>query len=157
VKGLAGLGCVLAAVVGVIAAPIAARPAANQCRPTAQDAFGPFGRGIPPIRSKIGTGHVLTGVVISALDCRPIRRAQVQFWQSNANGVYTRKGSATAITDRDGRFRFEGPFPPEYEGLPPHIHIRVVARDYVTLLARYVPRPGEKRGTVRLVLVPQAV
>jgi protocatechuate 3,4-dioxygenase beta subunit len=128
-----------------------------RCSATPQDAFGPFGRGIPPVRSKIGTGHVLTGVVLTSLDCRPIRRAQVQFWQANRSGQYTRAGSATVLTDRFGRFRFEGPFPPSYEGRPSHIHIRVVAKDHVTLLARYEPARGERRGTIRLVLVPQDV
>ena len=61
------------------------------------------------------------------------------------------------LTDRFGRFRFEGPFPPQYESQPPHIHIRVVAKDHVTLLARYVPARGERTGAIRLVLVPQAV
>jgi protocatechuate 3,4-dioxygenase beta subunit len=109
---------------------------------------------MPPARAKIGTGHVLTGVVLSTVNCAPLRRAAVQFWQSNRNGVYTRAGSATVFTGRDGRFRFEGPFPASYEGRPPHIHIRVVARDHVTLLARYEPARGERRGTIRLVLRP---
>jgi protocatechuate 3,4-dioxygenase beta subunit len=150
------LGLALAALAAPAAAGVAA-PHAIRCSPTPQDAFGPFGRGIPPVRSKIGTGHVLTGVVLTSLDCRPIRRAQVQFWQANRSGQYTRAGSATVLTDRFGRFRFEGPFPPSYEGRPGHIHIRVVAKDHVTLLARYEPPRGERRGTIRLVLVPQDV
>jgi len=150
------LGLALAALAAPAAAGVAA-PHAIRCSPTPQDAFGPFGRGIPPVRSKIGTGHVLTGVVLTSLDCRPIRRAQVQFWQANRRGQYTRAGSATVLTDRFGRFRFEGPFPPSYEGRPGHIHIRVVAKDHVTLLARYEPPRGERRGTIRLVLVPQDV
>jgi protocatechuate 3,4-dioxygenase beta subunit len=142
------------AAVFVTAAP--ARETAD-CTPTPPDAFGPFGRGMPPVRSKIGTGHVLTGVVVSALGCRPLRGAQVQFWQSNAKGRYTRAGSATVITDRNGRFRFEGPFPIAYESAPPHIHIRVLAKDHVALLARYVPARGERRGTIRLVLRPASL
>ncbi len=150
------LGVVLVAVAVPSATGVAA-PHAIRCSPTPQDAFGPFGRGMPPVRSKIGTGHVLTGVVLTSLDCRPLRRAQVQFWQANRNGQYTRAGSATVLTDRLGRFRFEGPFPPSYEGRPGHIHIRVVAKDHVTLLARYEPPRGQRVGSIRLVLVPQAV
>lgn len=97
---------------------------------------------------------MLTGVVLSSLNCRPLRGAQVQLWQSNKNGRYTRAGSGTVITDRAGRFRFEGPYPPSYEGREPHIHIRVFARGYEPLLARYVPAEGARRGNVRLVLVP---
>jgi protocatechuate 3,4-dioxygenase beta subunit len=146
-----------AAVLGLLAAPAGAGPRAYRCAPTATDAFGPFGRGTPPLRAKIGTGHVLTGVVLSALNCAPIPGARVELWQSNAGGQYTVKGSGTVIAGRDGRFRFEGPFPPSYETLPPHIHIRVVAKDYLTLVTRYVVAPHERRGSIRLVLRPIAL
>jgi protocatechuate 3,4-dioxygenase beta subunit len=141
----------------LLAAEASAGRAAPGCPPTPADSFGPFGRGIPPIRDKIGTGHVLSGVVLSSLDCHPLRGAQVQFWQSNRAGQYTRAGSATVITDAAGRFRFEGPFPASYEGRPPHIHIRVIARGHLPLLFRYVPAKGERRGSVRLVLEPAEV
>ena len=95
----------------------------------------------------------MTGVVLS-VDCRPVSGAQVHLWQSNRRGEYTRAGSATVITDRAGRFRFEGPSPVSYTGLPPHIHLRIVARNHEVLLTRYVALPGEKRGSVRLVLTP---
>jgi len=147
------IACAVAAVACSTAAGAAAH-GARTCAATAPDGFGPFGRGMPPARAKIGTGHVLTGVVLSTVNCAPLRRAAVQLWQSNRNGVYTRAGSATVFTGRDGRFRFEGPFPASYEGRPPHIHIRVVARDHVPLLARYEPPRGARRGTIRLVLRP---
>lgn len=126
------------------------------CKPTPEDAFGPFGRVTPPLRAKIGTGHVLTGVVLSALDCKPIRGARVEFWQSNKQGVYTRSTSGSVRTNSLGRFRFEGPYPASYEGRPGHIHIRVVAKFHELLLTRYEPH-GAHRGTVRLVLRPQQV
>jgi protocatechuate 3,4-dioxygenase beta subunit len=100
---------------------------------------------------------VLTGVVLSALGCRPLAGAQVQFWQSDRKGRYTRALSATVLTGRDGRFRYQSPRPTSYEGFPPHIHIRVVARDHEQLLTRYVVAPGERRGNIRLVLVPAAL
>jgi protocatechuate 3,4-dioxygenase beta subunit len=143
------------AVAGLLTGPAAGRPAAPRCAPTLEDAAGPFGRGAPPLRAKIGTGHVLTGIVISALDCRPLRGAQVQFWQSNRNGRYTRAGSATVITNRAGRFRFEGPRPSSYEGRQPHIHIRVIAKFHRPLLSRYVPAEGTRSGNIRLVLTPE--
>jgi protocatechuate 3,4-dioxygenase beta subunit len=130
---------------------------AASCAPTAPDGFGPFGRSIPPQRAKIGNGHVLTGTVLSSVNCAPLAGAQVQLWQVSKSGRYTVAGSATVITDREGRFRFEGPYPPQYEGIPPHIHLRVVAKNHVTLLARFVPRPRERRGSIRLVLRPIAL
>jgi protocatechuate 3,4-dioxygenase beta subunit len=107
------------------------------------------------LRAKIGTGHVLTGVVLSPA-CTPIPRARVSFWQSNAKGVYTAAGRGAVLTDKSGRFRFEGPMPVAYDGRPGHIHIKVQARDYETLYTEYEPH-GAPAGSVRLVLVPAAL
>ena len=128
-------------------------PAAARCAPTLSDGAGPFGRGAPPRRTSIGKGHVLTGLVLS-VDCRPLAGARVHLWQANRLGVYTRAGSATVVTDRAGRFRFEGPRPVSYEGRPAHIHLRILARDHEVLLTRYVAAPGAKRGSIRVVLIP---
>ena len=136
------------------AAPSAAAPG---CQATVPDAFGPFGRGSPPVRASIGKGHVLSGVVLSALNCKPIPGARVELWQANAKGRYVRATSATVLVDRNGRFRFEGPYPASYEGRPAHIHLRIVASGHEVLLSRYEPARGARRGTLRLVLVPQAV
>ena len=148
------------AAVIVVACAVTAAAAANAapgCPATLADGFGPFGRGSPPVRASIGKGHVLSGVVLSALNCRPIPRARVELWQSNAKGRYVRATSGTVLTDRSGRFRFEGPYPASYEGNAPHIHLRVVAPAHEVLLSRYEPARGARRGSVRLVLLPQAV
>ncbi|HEU0336294.1 MAG TPA: hypothetical protein VFR43_07045 [Gaiellaceae bacterium] len=131
-------------------------PAAPGCRPTPSDSFGPFGRGSPPLRASIGSGHVLTGVVLSALDCKPLARARVELWQAGRNGRYSRGTSGTVLTDAAGRFRFQGPLPGRY-GAEPHIHLRIVAPVHEILLARYVVRGASRRGAVRLVLTPQAL
>jgi protocatechuate 3,4-dioxygenase beta subunit len=141
--------CVLAAAATGAAAP--------GCPATIPDGFGPFGRGSPPMRATIGKGHVLTGIVLSTLNCRPLRGARIELWQANAKGKYVRATSATVLTDRSGRFRFEGPYPTAYEGAPPHIHLRIVASGHEVLLSRYVPARGARRGSIRLVLEPQAV
>lgn len=130
--------------------------AAPGCPATTSDGFGPFGRGSPPVRASIGKGHVLSGVVLSALNCKPIRGALVELWQANAKGRYVRATSGTVLTDRSGRFRFEGPYPASYGG-PPHIHMRVIAPAHEVLLTRYEPARGARRGSVRLVVLPQAV
>ncbi len=131
--------------------------AAPGCPATVSDGFGPFGRGSPPVRASIGKGHVLSGVILSTLNCKPIRGARVELWQANAKGRYVRATSATVLADRSGRFRFEGPYPASYDGGSPHIHMRVVAPAHEILLTRYEPARGARRGSVRLVLVPQAL
>jgi protocatechuate 3,4-dioxygenase beta subunit len=146
------------ALAGLASAGVASAPAAPGCPPTLDDGAGPFGRGAPPRRSKIGTGHVLMGVVVSSVDCAPVAGARIHLWQANRRGEYLRSGSATVVTDRTGRFRFEGPRPVSYEGRPPHIHLRVVATEHELLFTRYVPRTARAtRGFIRLVLVPQRV
>ena len=151
------LACAALALAALAVGGLEPAPAAPGCPPTLDDGAGPFGRGAPPRRSKIGTGHVLTGVVLSSVDCSPLAGARIHLWQANRRGEYVRAGSATVVTDRAGRFRFEGPRPVAYEGRPPHIHLRVVAAEHELLFTRYVPRAGAKRGFVRLVLVPQRV
>ena len=148
--------CLVAALVAGGSSAAAPRADAARCAPTLDDGAGPFGRGAPPLRSKIGTGHVLTGLVLST-DCRPIAGARVHLSQANRRGVYTLAGSGTVITNRFGRFRFEGPPPVSYEGRPPHIHLRIVARDHEVLLTRYVRSPGARTGSIRAVLRPVGV
>jgi protocatechuate 3,4-dioxygenase beta subunit len=155
VRALA-IGCSVA-VFGLAAAGAGSpAPGATGCRPTLDDGAGPFGRAAPPRRAKIGTGHVLTGLVLSSVDCKPLAGARIHLWQASRRGEYLRAGSATVVSDRSGRFRFEGPRPVSYEGRPPHIHIRVLADEHELLLTRYVLRTRTTtRGTIRLVLRPQ--
>ena len=151
------LACAAVALTALAAGGITSAPAAPGCPPTIDDGAGPFGRGAPPRRSKIGTGHVLNGIVLSSVDCTPLAGARVHLWQANRRGQYVRSGSATVVTDKAGRFRFEGPPPVAYEGRPAHIHLRVVAAEHELLFSRYVRRAGATRGFIRLVLVPQRV
>ena len=142
------LACAIVATAAVAAIPDGAAAA---CTPTANNGGGPDRS--PPLRARIGTGHVLTGVVL-APTCAPIRGARVSFWQSNAKGVYTPAGGGAVITGAGGRFRFQGPRPTSYDGLPAHIHIKVEAPGFVTLFTEYFPPHGSTHGSVRLVLLP---
>jgi protocatechuate 3,4-dioxygenase beta subunit len=105
-----------------------------------------------PRRAKIGSGHVLRGRVLRAGDCKPVARALVVLWQAGPNG-YRPGGRGSVRTDRLGRFRFEGPVPASYGGLP-HIHIAVLHPDYEELLTRYVVSPGTHAGRITIVLTP---
>jgi protocatechuate 3,4-dioxygenase beta subunit len=144
---------VVAAVVSAFA--LSASGQSGACKPTATDAPGPFGRLDAPRRAKIGSGHVLTGRVVRATDCAPVARAAVYVWQAGPGGyVYRPRGRALVVTDRQGRFRFEGPVPASSGFRPPHIHIAVVHPAYEELVTRYVVRRGETSGRIRLVLTP---
>jgi protocatechuate 3,4-dioxygenase beta subunit len=144
----------LAAVAAGLVAPGSASPAPVACRPTVSLGGGPFETsGAPaPRRSRIGTGHVLTGRILRYPDCRPVRGAVVEFWQESPNGVYDRRGRAAIITGRFGTFRFEGPIPPgEFRG--PHIHIHVSAAGYDDFVTTYFIPRGERQGRTTIVLV----
>ena len=121
------------------------------CQPTRSDGAGPFQQSglSAPRRAKIGTGHVLQGRVLLT-DCSPVAGALVVLWQAGPNG-YGPRGRGSVRTDRAGRFRFEGPVPASYGGLP-HIHIAVIHPAYDELLTRYVVRRGSKTGRITLVL-----
>jgi protocatechuate 3,4-dioxygenase beta subunit len=131
-----------------------ATAAASRCQPTEGDSAGPIQQiASAPRRAKIGTGHVLQGRVLRAPDCAPVARALVILWQAGPNG-YAPRGRASVVTDRAGRFRFEGPVPASEAGRPPHIHIAVSHPAYRELVTRYVVRRGAKTGRITLVLAP---
>lgn len=147
------LACLVVAAAAGIVLTVTASGSPLACKPTVSDGAGPFQQNAiaTPLRAKIGTGHVLTGRVL-APDCRPVRRALVYFWQAGPNG-YGPRGRGSVYTDRNGKFRIEGPVPANY-GFGPHIHIAVVHPAYEDLLTRYGVRPGAKKGQIRLVLTP---
>jgi protocatechuate 3,4-dioxygenase beta subunit len=126
--------------------------AASRCAPTRADALGPFYEPAAPVRRKVGTGYVLSGRVLTT-GCRPIARARIEFWLANPRGEYDDAHRATVVAARDGRYRFESNRPPSYESRPPHIHIRVSARGYRTLVTQHYPRGSRTSAVFNLVLV----
>jgi protocatechuate 3,4-dioxygenase beta subunit len=145
--------CLLVTAAAGVVLAVTASATTSACKPTLSDGAGPFQANpiATPRRAKIGTGHVLQGRVLSP-SCSPVRRALVVFWQAGPNG-YGPRGRASVLTDRAGRFRFEGPVPASYGGAP-HIHIAVLHPAYEDLLTRYVVRRGSKSGRITLVLTP---
>jgi len=127
--------------------------AAPACRPTPPDALGPFYEPGAPVRSKVGTGYVLSGRVLAARTCGAIPRARIEFWLVNAQGVYDDAHRGTITAGRGGGYRFESNKPPGYESRPPHIHIRVTARGFRTLVTQHYPRASRSSAVFNLVLV----
>lgn len=144
---LAAVGLVLLALAGP-----AGSGAAPRCTPTRADALGPFYEPGAPVRSRVGTGYVLRGRVLTT-GCRPIRRARVELWLANPRGQYDDAHRATLFAAPDGRYRFTSNRPPAYQGRPPHIHVRVSARGFRTLVTQHYPRSGRTGAVFNLVLV----
>jgi protocatechuate 3,4-dioxygenase beta subunit len=140
---------VLATVVAALA--LAAAP----CTATRADQLGPFYVPNAPVRTKVGTGHLLTGVVRSSRTCRPIARARIELWLAGPEGDYGPAWRATLFSRANGAYRFESHVPPAYSSRPPHIHLRVSVRGFRTLVTQYYPRRVQTRGTFALVLRPR--
>jgi protocatechuate 3,4-dioxygenase beta subunit len=139
-----------AVALGATAAPDAAP---GRCRATAPDSLGPFYESGAPVRSRVGTGgYVLRGRVLSLATCRPIARARIEFWLVNEQGEYDDAHRATVVAGRDGRYRFESNKPIGYSGRPPHIHVRVAARGFRTLVTQHYPRASSTSAVFPLVL-----
>jgi protocatechuate 3,4-dioxygenase beta subunit len=126
--------------------------AAPACRLTPPDALGPFYEPAAPVRSKVGSGYVLSGRVLAARTCRVIPRARVELWLANPQGEYDDAHRATVIGSRRGAYRFESNKPPSYQSRPPHIHIRVSARGFRTLVTQHYPRSNRTSAVFNLVL-----
>jgi protocatechuate 3,4-dioxygenase beta subunit len=153
-RTLACLAFAVASAFGVASSASGVSEAAR-CRPTVGVGAGPFqqGRVTAPRRAKIGKGHVLLGRVVRAPDCAPVAGARVVLWQSGPKG-YTSRTRGSVVTNRLGRFRFQGPVPASYSGGAPHIHIAVYHPVHDELVTRYVVRRGSKTGRITLILAP---
>jgi len=123
-----------------------------KCPPTPPDEIGPFYRPNAPQRSKIGSGYVLKGTVLSAATCRPIPGARIEFWQVGPDGQYGDAYRATIFTDSRGGYALTTSLPPPYARRPSHIHILVDMRGYAGLITQHYPKAGKRGATFDLVL-----
>ena len=158
----------LTASAALIAAPAAL---AQQCRVTPHDALGPFYKSNAPAQAELcasgsGGGEKLTvsGRVLRMTDCAPLAGALVEVWQADSRGDYTQVGArqddagcllrASLKTDAEGRYAFRTVLPGEYPGRPRHIHYRVSAKGYATLVTQlYFAR---ERGVPQELVVTAA-
>ncbi len=125
------------------------------CTPTPPDALGPFYKPKAPLRDSVGKGYELSGRVMSTKDCSPIPLARIELWMAGQDGEYKDDYRATVIPDQSGQYRFESHAPPSYMSRPPHIHVRVTANGYKTLITQHYPETGSKKGKLDLVLIPK--
>ena len=128
--------------------------AAGGCPPTEPDMLGPFYKPDAPVRSSVGKGYVLSGVVRSSKDCAPVKGAGIEFWLAGPDSNYDDSHRATLFADDSGGYRFESNVPVPYSGRPPHIHIRVSAKGFQTLVTQHYPEKGKNSAATDLVLVP---
>jgi protocatechuate 3,4-dioxygenase beta subunit len=125
------------------------------CKPTQPDMLGPFYEPGAPVRTSVGSGYVLSGTVLAADDCKPIRNARIEFWLANPRGEYDNAHRATVFAGERGGYRFASNVPVSYGGRPPHIHVRVTAPGFEELVTQHYPEPGQRKANFELVLVAE--
>jgi protocatechuate 3,4-dioxygenase beta subunit len=118
--------------------------------PTPAQTEGPYFTPNSPERASLleagmaGDRLTVAGTVL-ATDCRPLRRALLDFWQADAAGRYDNQGyrlRGHQFTDADGRFRLDTVVPGRYPGRTRHIHVKVQAPDGPVLTTQLY-FPGE--------------
>lgn len=127
---------------------------AEDCKPTSPDMLGPFYKSGAPVRSKVGKGYMLSGIVKSSKDCSPVKGARIEFWLVSPDREYDDNHRATVYADGSGAYQFESNYPKPYFGRPPHIHIRVSAQGFKTLVTQHYPEKGRTNAAFNLVLIP---
>ena len=137
----------------VVLVVLAASPVVAQCKPTPGSVLDLSYAPTAPKRASVGSGFVLTGTVRASGDCLPIAGATVEFWLAGPNG-YTDKLRGTVVADRNGRNRFQSPFPAASGGPPPHIHMNVAADAFLPIQTECFPATGTARGVFDIVLEP---
>jgi len=125
---------------------VSARP--ERQYPTRDDGLSPSYKPDAPVRSIVGTGHVLTGSIVSSVDGAPIVGAKVELWPEYADRGHVDSARATVFTDASGLYRFVCD-PPE------HIHMRITADGYVGIAQNSYHPDGRSEGTFDIVLRPQ--
>ena len=116
------------------------------CMPTTADVLGPFYKSGSPKRmliaevGEVGQRLVVKGKVFAA-DCSlPLPQATVEVWQANAIGLYDNTSAyklrGQVLTKDDGSYEFETIFPGSYDYRPSHIHYRISAVGFSTLVSQ---------------------
>ncbi len=138
-------------------AVVSALPAAAdyQCPPTPPDLQGPFYKPDAPLRTSVGKGYVMTGIVKSARDCRAIPGAVLELWLTNPRGEYDDQHRATVIAGPSGDYRFESSRPTDYGFRPPHIHLRISAEGFKVLVTQHYPADGISAARFDIALIPE--
>jgi protocatechuate 3,4-dioxygenase beta subunit len=118
--------------------------------PTLAQTEGPYFTPNSPERASLleaglgGRRLVVAGTVLTT-DCRPVRRALLDFWQADDAGQYDNQGyrlRGHQFSDAEGAWRLETVVPGLYTGRTRHIHVMVQAPDGPVLTTQLY-FPGE--------------
>ena len=126
-----------------------ARP--RRCEPTESNPGG-TNNYIPdaPGLDSLGEGFVITGLVRSAADCRPLEDVKVQVWLATETGG-EQDNRASVRTGPDGRYRIETA-PTVAQFGEPNIHVGYDDGEYQEVFIRRVVDLDDRRAVVDLTL-----
>lgn len=143
--------------------------------PTAPDMEGPFYISNTPVVTNLnrfgkrGEAMMIAGRVMNAASPEsPVAGAVLEIWQTDGAGRYYPQQNGdyrdfpddqidtrgTIIADEAGRFQVMSLFPKEYWPRPPHIHYRIRAQGFRTLITQHYldTRPRERpHRTARVI------
>ena len=156
--GTAALTIALASEAGAQGGRPRPTPACGEHGVTPRQTAGPYFKPSSPLRTSLvepgmlGTRIVVQGRVLS-IDCKPIARATLDFWQADARGEYDNAGQRLRghqLTDDAGRYRLETVVPGIYPGRTRHIHVNVKVPGLPMLTTQlYFPdEPGNQRDGI---------
>lgn len=126
------------------------------CGYTAESTSGPYYiSGAPEtdnlsLHGRPGQVMIIRGAVVDGSTGEPIPEAQIEVWQTDADGRYWPAASGdaaeydedeidfrgTVITDEDGAYEFTSVVPGTYPGRPRHIHYRISAEGYIPIFTQ---------------------
>jgi protocatechuate 3,4-dioxygenase beta subunit len=126
--------------------------------PTPEKTEGPYYTPDTPRRRRIaeagvaGEPLVVSGLVLGT-DCKPVRRALLDFWQCDGEGEYDDEGyrlRGHQFTDAAGRFRLETVRPGLYTGRTRHIHVKAQrpGGDVLTTQLYFPGEPGNESDDI---------
>jgi len=157
----------------------AGRASAQQAMiPTAPDMQGPFYISNTPVLrdlnrfGKKGEAMRITGRVMNAgSPDMPVAGAKLEIWQTDGQGRYYPQKNGdyadfrdedmdlrgTVIADANGNFEVTSLVPKEYWPRPPHIHYRISATGFRTLITQHYldTRPRERPHRTAMVIRDQ--
>jgi len=133
-------------------------PACGEYGVTHPQTPGPFFKPSSPMRASLiepgigGTRIVVEGTVMT-IDCKPVPRAILDFWQADSQGEYDNTGfrlRGHQLSDDAGRYRLESVVPGNYPGRTRHFHVNVQAPGQPVLTTQlYFPgEPGNQRDGI---------
>ncbi|MGH3243499.1 MAG: dioxygenase [Spirillospora sp.] len=129
--------------------------------PTPAQTEGPYFTPGSPERTDIRSGKQGTLLTVSGIvydvNCKPVNRALLDFWQCDNAGIYDNVGYVLRghlFSGADGRYSLTTIVPGLYPGRTKHIHVKVQAPN-ARILTTQLYFPGEPRNNTDTIFDPR--